>query len=128
MKARVVHRCIHVLDLEKSLDFYKKALGFEKIHQFGPKDGSWLNVFIGNGEDDFEIELTWNKGREEAYNNGSDDTHLALQVDDFGAFKALHEEMGCICFVNDQLGVYFIEDPDGCWIEILPPVMVEPEL
>ena len=28
--------------------------------------------------------------------------------------------MGCICFENRDMGVYFIEDPDGYWIEIVP--------
>lgn len=32
----------------------------------------------------------------------------------------MHEQMGCICHENKAMGLYFIEDPDGCWIEILP--------
>ncbi len=127
MKATVIHRCTHVLDLDKTLAFYKEALGFDVIHAFGPPDGSWSNTFIGNGEDPFEIELTWNNGRTEPYNNGSDDTHLAVQVDDFEEAHALHEKMGCIVCENESLGVYFIADPDGCWIEILPPVLPEPK-
>ena len=41
-------------------------------------------------------------------------------MDDIDAARKLHEEMGCVCFVNERMGIYFIEDPDGCWLEILP--------
>ena len=66
------------------------------------------------------VELTWNRGRTEPYDNGGRDSHLAFTVDDYEAARALHEEMGCICHVNEAMGLYFIEDPDGCWLEILP--------
>lgn len=120
MQARAIHRCIHVLDLEKSIAFYEQALGMRIINRMGPEDGSWENVFIGNDQAGFQIELTWNRGRTEPYVNGGRDTHLAFAVDDMDAARALHEEMGCICFVNERMGLYFIEDPDGCWIEIVP--------
>lgn len=120
MKAKMVHRCIHVLDLDKSLKFYKKALGLDVVREMGPDDGSWKNVYIGNDTTDFELELTWNNGRVEPYDNGGRDTHLAFAVDDMDATRALHEEMGCVCFVNERMGIYFIEDPDGCWLEIVP--------
>lgn len=120
MKAKMAHECIHVLDLDKSLAFYEKALGLTVQHRMGPEDGSWENVFIGNDETDFQMELTWNRGRIEPYNNGGRDTHLAFEVDDIEAFRSVHEKMGCIRFVNDKMGIYFIEDPDGCWLEIVP--------
>ena len=82
-------------------------------------------MFVGNGETDFQVELTWNRGRTEPYVNGGRDTHLAFEVDDIDAARALHEEMGCVCFVNERMGIYFIEDPDGCWLEILPAMRAE---
>lgn len=117
MKARIVHENIHVLDLDKSLEFYEKALGMTEARRI--KGDDWQIVFIDNDESDFQIELTWNEGRTEPYNNGGRDTHMAFRVDDYDAFYKLHEEMGCICFVNEKMGLYFIEDPDGCWIEII---------
>lgn len=120
MKAKMIHRCIHVLDLDASLAFYERALGLTVQRRMGPEDGSWENVFVGNGETDFQVELTWNRGRTEPYDNGGRDSHLAFTVDDYEAARALHEEMGCICHVNEAMGLYFIEDPDGCWLEILP--------
>lgn len=120
MQAKMIHRCIHVLDLEKSLKFYEKALGLTEVRRMGPDDGSWCNVYISSECNDFEIELTWNRGRVEPYNNGGKDTHLAFRVDDYDAALKLHQEMGCVCFINEKMGIYFIEDPDGCWLEIVP--------
>ena len=120
MHAQAIHRCIHVLDLEKSVAFYRQALGLEVVDRMGPDDGSWENVFLGNEASGFQIELTWNRGRVEPYVNGGRDTHLAYAVDDMDAARALYDEMGCVCFVNERMGLYFIEDPDGCWIEVVP--------
>lgn len=120
MDGKAIHRCLHVLDLEKSIAFYEKALGMTEIRRMGPEDGSWTNVFMGNATSGFQLELTWNRGRTEPYDNGGRDSHLAFTVDDYEAARALHEEMGCICHANEAMGLYFIEDPDGCWLEILP--------
>lgn len=120
MNGKAVHRCLHVLDLQKSLAFYEQALGMTEIRRMGPADGSWANAFIGNDACGFQLELTWNRGRTEPYGNGGRDSHLAFTVPDFDAAHALHERMGCICHENEAMGLYFIEDPDGCWLEILP--------
>ncbi len=120
MEGKIIHRCLHVLDLEKSLAFYEQALGMSEIRRMGPDDGSWMNVFIGNTASGFQLELTWNRGRTEPYKNGGRDSHLAFTVPDYEQVHAIHEQMGCICFENEAMGLYFIEDPDGCWLEILP--------
>lgn len=120
MQARAIHRCIHILDRNKSIAFYEQALGMRVVRRMGPEDESWENIFMANDAAGFQLELTWNNGRIEPYMNGGRDTHLAFAVDDMDAARALHEEMGCVCFVNERMGLYFIEDPDGCWIEIVP--------
>ena len=48
------------------------------------------------------------------------DGRLALVVDDFEAARKRHKDMGCLCYENSKMGIYFIEDPDGYWVEILP--------
>ncbi len=120
MKAKFVHRCTHVLDKEATIKFYQEALGMKVVRETGPEDGSWTNTFMANGEAPFEIELTWNRGQVEPYDNGGKDTHIAFAVDDFDAFHELHEKMGCIIRENPRMGLYFIADPDGQWIEIIP--------
>ncbi len=120
MNSKAIHRCLHVLDLQKSLDFYEQALGMTEIRRMGPEDGSWVNAFIGSDACGFQLELTWNRGRTEPYDNGGRDSHLAFTVPDYDAAHALHEQMDCLCHENEKMGLYFIEDPDGCWLEILP--------
>ena len=58
MKARFIHHCIHVMDKEKTIAFYEKALGLYVKREKGPEDGSWVNVFMGNDETPFELEFT----------------------------------------------------------------------
>lgn len=119
IQAKLVHRCTHVLDLDASLAFYRDALGLSEVRRFGPPDGSWVNVFLSNDQAPFELELTWNDGHEEPYDNGGDDTHIAVTVPDIQAAHALHEQMGCVVYENTAMGLYFIADPDHCWIEIM---------
>ena len=83
-------------------------------------DGSFVIVYVGNDTTDFLLELTWIKDREEPYNLGECEFHLAFRTDDFEAAHKLHEQMGCICFENRDMGVYFIQDPDGYWLGIVP--------
>ena len=120
MKFTIAHTNINVRDLTKSLEFYKKALSLEVVRQRKAEDGSFELVFLGDGSTDHNIELTWLRDREEAYNLGDNEWHIAFVVEDFKAAHDLHEKMGCICFENPGMGIYFIEDPDGYWLEIIP--------
>lgn len=120
MKFRMVHENYNVFDLEKSLTFYEKALGLTEKRRKVATDGSFIIVFVGNAESDFELELTWVKGWEKPYNLGDNEFHLAFRTDDFDAAHELHQRMGCICYENEKMGIYFISDPDGYWLEIVP--------
>ena len=117
---RFNHFNFNVLDLERSLKFYDEALGLRPVREKQAEDGSFKLVFLGDGESDFNLELTWMRDRREPYDLGECEFHLAFRVDDFDAAHALHEKMGCICYENPGMGVYFIADPDGYWIEIIP--------
>ena len=120
MQFKFVHNNFNVLDLEKSLAFYEKALGLKEIRRKEAEDGSWILVYLGDGKTDFTLELTWRRDRKEPYNLGDNEFHLAFEVEDYEAAHKLHEEMGCICFENEKMGIYFIIDPDNYWLEILP--------
>ena len=120
MKFKMYHENYNVFDLEKSLEFYDKALGLKEIKRIEAEDGSFIIVFIGNETTDFQLELTWLRDRTEPYNLGDEEFHLAFNTDDYEAAHELHEEMGCICFENTEMGIYFIKDPDGYWLEIVP--------
>ncbi len=120
MKFKMVHENYNVLDLDKSMEFYKAALGITEKRRITAEDGSFIIVYLGNDETDFVLELTWLRDMDRPYNLGDCEFHLAFEADDFEAAHKLHEEMGCICFENKDMGIYFISDPDGYWLEIVP--------
>lgn len=120
MKFLLEHNNYNVLDLQRSLKFYEQALGLREIRRHEAGDGSFILVYLGDGETAHSIELTWLRDRKEPYNLGDNEIHLALSADDFSEAHALHEKMGCICYENPEMGIYFISDPDGYWIEIVP--------
>ena len=120
MKFKMIHENYNVQNLEKSLEFYEKALGLREKRRKEAADGSFVIVYIGNDESEFELELTWLKDHPEKYDIGEEEFHLAFRTDDYDAAHKLHEEMGCICFENPCMGIYFIQDPDGYWLEIIP--------
>ena len=120
MKFSFAHFNFNVLDLERSLKFYKEALGLEPVRTKEASDGSFTLVYLGDKETGFQLELTYLRDRKEPYNLGELEYHLALETDDMEAAHKLHEEMGVICYENPGMGLYFISDPDGYWIEIVP--------
>ena len=120
MEFTFAHNNFNVLDLEKSLKFYEEALGLKDDHRKVAEDGSFILVYLTDGKTPHLLELTWLRDRKEAYNLGENEFHLAMRVDDFEAAHAKHQEMGCICFENPAMGIYFIHDPDNYWIEIIP--------
>lgn len=117
------HFNFNVLDLEKSLKFYKEALGLEEVRRKEAEDGSYKLVYLGDGEGHFSLELTWLKDREEKYDLGDEEFHLALTTGNFDEAYQKHKEMGVIIYENPAMGIYFIGDPDGYWIEIVPAKM-----
>ena len=119
MKFQMYHENYNVTDLDRSLAFYEKALGLREKRRING-DG-FIIVYVGNAESSFELELTWLEEHPQAYDLGECEFHLAFQTDDYEAAHKLHEQMGCICFENPAMGIYFITDPDGYWLEILPP-------
>lgn len=120
MKFKMIHENYNVRDLDLSLAFYEQALGLKEKRRNTAKDGSFIIVYLGNDESEFELELTWLRDHPEPYDIGEEEFHLAFRTDDFEAAHKLHEQMGCICFENPAMGIYFINDPDGYWLEVLP--------
>lgn len=117
---RFAHFNFNVLDLDRSLKFYAEALELAPVRTKEAGDGSFKLVYLGDGETGFELELTWLKDRAEPYDLGECEFHLAFVTDRYDELHKRHEAMGCICFENTAMGIYFIEDPDGYWIELVP--------
>lgn len=123
--AKIIHSMIRVLDLDRSIDFYDRAFNLKekRRHEF---EGFAL-VYLGNDENDFEIELTLNRGTEEPYSHGSGYGHVAVCVDDLASE---HERISALGFAprdivdfspdGDLLArFFFIQDPDGYEIEVI---------
>lgn len=120
MRFRFAHNNINVVDLEKSLEFYAKALNLKEKRRKVAEDGSYIIVFLTDGESKHLLELTYLRDfNKEKYDLGDEEFHLAFSVDDIEKARKFHEEMGCIKYVNEKMGIYFITDPDGYWIEIV---------
>jgi lactoylglutathione lyase len=114
------HFNFNVFDLEKSLKFYEDALGLKVVREKKAEDDSFILVYLGDGLTEFTLELTYMRERKEPYNLGDLEYHLAFVTDDYEGLHKRHEEMGVIVFENKEMGIYFISDPDGYWIEIVP--------
>ena len=115
------HFNFNVVDLDRSIEFYKKALGLEVVREKTAEDGSFKIIFMGEKYTGFRLELTWLRDRgDKPYDLGECEFHLAFTTDEYDALHQRHKDMGCVCFENEAMGIYFITDPDGYWIEIVP--------
>ena len=121
INSRFDHYNFNVTELERSITFYDKALGLKEARRKTATDGSFVLVYLTDGKTGFTLELTWLRDRKEPYDLGECEFHLCMRVTgDYDEIRNYHQAMGCICFENTDMGLYFIEDPDGYWIEILP--------
>ena len=122
--AKIIHNMIRVLDLEKSIKFYDEVLGLKESHRLDFPD--FALVYLRNPHNDFEIELTLNKGREEAYTHGTGYGHIGVVVPDAAAKRAeLAAKFECTPVKEFKRGdellarFFFMQDPDGYKIEML---------
>lgn len=121
MQFQFAHYNYNVMDLDKSIRFYAEALGLKEVRRKEASDGSFILVYLGDGLTGFQLELTWLRDWEkEKYDLGDNEIHMAFAVDDMEAAHEKHKAMGCICYENPKMGIYFISDPDGYWLEIVP--------
>lgn len=122
---KIIHSMIRVLDLDQSLKFYDQVLGLEPSHELDFPD--FALVYLRNAENDFEIELTLNKGREEPYTHGTGYGHVAVVVEDVAAEHARLQGLGYEPAPVKEFRrgeellarFFFIQDPDGYKIEVL---------
>lgn len=115
------HVNFNVLDLSRSMEFYARAFDFREKRRL--EASGFTLVYLTDGASDFELELTYLHERKEPYNLGEKEFHLALYTDDYAAARAKHADIDIICYENAEMGIYFVEDPDGYWIEVLPKNM-----
>lgn len=109
LKFKFVHNNFNVLELGRSMYFYEEALGLKEVRRITAEDGSFILVYLGDGETNFELELTWLRDRKEPYNLGDNEFHLAFMAKDYEAAHAKHKEMGCVVYENEKWA--FISSP-----------------
>ena len=119
MKFKMIHNNFNVLDLDKSLQFYNEAFGLTEAAR-KEKEGEYIIVYLTDGNGPHLLELTWLPQWTRPYLLGDNEFHLAFEVDDFESAHQKHKEMGCIVYANPEMGIYFVEDPDGYWLEVMP--------
>ncbi len=102
------------------MKFYEEALGLTEKRRIEEPNGAFIIVYVGNDTTDFLLELTWIRDHPDSYNLGECEFHLAFVTDEYDAAYKKHKEMGCICYENPDMGIYFIADPDGYWLEVIP--------
>jgi len=120
MKFAFAHNNINVIDLDKSIKFYEDNLGLKVVRRVEPDDGSFRIAFLENENASHQLELTWLRDKDAPYNLGDNEIHIAFRADDIDEAHAFHEKQGVIIFENHDMGIYFIGDPDGYWVEIIP--------
>lgn len=120
MEFTFAHSNLNVYNLEKSLKFYEEALSLQEVRRIQAEDESFIIVYLSDGHSPYQLELTWLRDRQQPYHLGDNEIHIAFTVPDFERAHKQHQEMGCICFENKNMGIYFISDPDGYWLEIIP--------
>ena len=115
------HFNFNVSNLERSLAFYKEALNLTPCREKNAADGSYRIVFLQDeAGSPFQLELTELKDHPQPYDLGECEFHLAFRTPDYDAVHQKHVDMGVVCFENPKMCIYFIEDPDGYWVEIVP--------
>lgn len=123
--AKAIHSMIRVLDEQRSVDFYQQAFDLSVADRLD--FDSFTLVYLKNVENDFELELTINKGQSEAYDLGNGYGHLAVCVEDV---ESEHQRMNDLGYAPKDVvefnrdgallaKFFFIKDPDGYDIEVL---------
>ena len=124
MSVKMLHTCIRVMDLEKSLKFYKEALGLVETRRKDFPKHKFTIVYLSDAPGGYEIELTYNYDPEKPYDLGNGFSHIAVGADDIVSLREKHMEMGYE--VTDLKGLpgeppryYFVTDPDGYKVEVI---------
>jgi lactoylglutathione lyase len=132
--SEVIHTCYRITNIEKSVSFYEK-LGFEEVGRVDIRDEA-VNVFMGLPGDGPRLELTFNHGKEDAYEIGTGYGHIAVRVDDLDAALAALADSGIepekppYSIREGGARLCFVRDPDDYRIELLefPNVAAEAEI
>ena len=117
---KYLHTMVRVNDLDESLDFYCNKLGLVELRRHESTGGRFTLVYLAApGDEDAQLELTWNWDPEE-YTGGGNFGHLAYAVDDIYALCQQLQDAGVVINRPPRDGhMAFVRSPDGISIELL---------
>ena len=122
---KYLHTMVRVTDIEKSLAFYRDALGLEVLSRRDQEAGRFTLVFLAApGDSTAQVELTYNwpaaDGSSETYSGGRNFGHLAYAVDDIYATCRHLQEHGVTILRPPRDGrMAFVRSPDDISVELL---------
>lgn len=124
MKVKMLHVCIRVMDLEKSVEFYRDAIGLIETRQKDFPEHGFTLVYLSDEDGKYELELTYNYDQKEPYTIGNGYSHIAVSVEDLEGAREKHIEMGYeVTKLSGLPGTdpsfYFVTDPDGYRVEMI---------
>lgn len=117
---KYLHTMVRVTDIDASIKFYCDALGLRELRRTEYPKGRFTLVFLAApGDDDAQVELTYNWEREE-YDTGRAFGHLAYEVDDvYESCRRLMEHGVTINRPPRDGRMAFVRSPDNISIELL---------
>ena len=119
---RFLHSMIRVYDLDAALHFFVDLLGLREVRRRDSERGRFTLVFLetGDGDDNAQIELTWNWDQDEPYTGGRNFGHLAFAVDDIYALCERLKAGGVTILRPPRDGrMAFVRSPDQISVELL---------
>lgn len=124
MAFKMLHTCIRVKDLDKSLKFYDEALGLKETRRKEFPEYKFSLVYLAHEGCDYEVELTYNYDVEKPYDLGNGYSHIAVGVDNLEEMREKHIALGYEVtdfkgLPGQQPNYYFVTDPDGYKIEVI---------
>ncbi len=117
---RYLHTMVRVSDVEKSLAFYRDALGLQVLREYSSEQGRFTLIYLAApGDEQAQIELTHNWDPE-VYTGGRNFGHVAFAVDDIYATCQRLQEHGVTIARPPRDGrMAFVRSPDQISIELL---------
>lgn len=117
---KFLHTMIRVLDVDKSLHFYRDLLGLKVTKRKDYEAGQFSLIYLATDEGEPEVELTYNWGETQAYEIGRNFGHLAFEVDDIHEMCQKLQDNGVVILRPPRDGrMAFVRCPDGISIEFL---------
>ena len=123
MASKMLHTCLRVENLEKSIAFYQDAFGFKELRRRDFPDHAFTIVYLGLEGDDYELELTYNYDHG-PYVVGDGFAHIALSTPDLEALHQEHSAKGMkllsqMAYQELRLTITLSKDPDGYKVEVI---------